>query len=90
MEISYPCFLGKIPAFWRKKRGFCFFGPLKTAILVFVAVFLFFFFPLSTLFLANPFLLAKKMGKEDQGIFLCQIPQAETSEELRKALLERP
>ena len=62
--IFDPCFFGGNPRFLAKKAGILFFCPFKNrAILVFFAVFLAFFSPLSTLFLANP------RGKEDQGSF---------------------
>ena len=61
-------FLGKIPAFWRKKRGYCFFALLKTERSSLFAVFLA-FFPVIHAFWANTrfFFSRKKAGKGGSG-----------------------
>ena len=66
--IFYPCFFGKIPAFWRKKRGFCFFALLKTERSSFFCCFPCFFphYP-RFFFLANPRFFRKKAGKGGSG-----------------------
>ena len=57
--IFCPCFLGKIPAFWRKNGDFVFLPFKNRAILAFL-LFSLLFSPLSTFFLANPAFFSQK------------------------------
>ena len=60
-------FLGKIPAFWRKKRGFCFFALLKTERSSFFCCFPCFFSHYPRFFWPIPASFRKKTGKGGSG-----------------------